>query len=175
MRNVPFLSLCPSSSSWVGSRQWHSTCSSWTSGCRFPPWGCGVVVKGLLLLYLLLDYYLKKNLDLGFLMMLPHEAALITSGITKILEIYGIRWLCYIKWYMSWGMDCMLVYLFIFTTSLCAWAGSATKASIVACWSSEKSVGTGPAVEAPSYRFAFRSHVCNCTDGRLSLQHFIRV
>jgi len=34
-------------------------------------------------------------------MMLPHEAALITSGITKILEIYGIRWLCYIKWYMS--------------------------------------------------------------------------
>ncbi len=30
----------------------------------------------------------NKLLNLGFLMMLPHEAALITSGITKILEIY---------------------------------------------------------------------------------------
>ncbi len=30
----------------------------------------------------------NKILNLGFLMMLPHEAALITSGITKMLEIY---------------------------------------------------------------------------------------
>ena len=31
-------------------------------------------------------YHLLKLSNLGFLMMLPHEAALITSGITKILK-----------------------------------------------------------------------------------------
>ena len=88
MRNVPFLSLFPSSSSWVGSRRRHSTCSSWTSGCRFPPWGCVVVIRRIF--YCIYDIWISVNkiLDLGFLMMLPHEAALITSGITKILEIY---------------------------------------------------------------------------------------
>ena len=40
--------------------------------------------------YCIYDIWISVNkiLDLGFLMMLPHEAALITSGITKMLEIY---------------------------------------------------------------------------------------
>jgi hypothetical protein len=63
--------------------------------------------------------------------------------------------------------------LLILLTSLWVWTGSLTMASMVACWSSENMVGTGPAVLIPSYMLAFISHVCSCRLGRLSLNIYI--